>query len=151
MSIYVMYEMYMEVFKMSIIDYLSNPIRFDLHDQHREVKCMKITLIVTAMLSVLLLQACGSLTDRKDADNLDNQPQQLSDNALSGYNKSNPATSNNFRIVPAEDDALTTPEAQIIRELFQAGCLIENFELDRRKQNIRISCTNEFIPLKSSI
>ena len=34
-------------------------------------------------------------------------------------------------------------ETQIIKELHAAGCLIENFEMNRRKQNLRISCVKE--------
>jgi len=37
-------------------------------------------------------------------------------------------------------------EAQIIRELHQSGCLIEQFELNRIKQQIRISCAPNDIP-----
>ena len=37
----------------------------------------------------------------------------------------------------------TVPEAQIIRELYQSGCLIEDIEINRRKQQMRISCAND--------
>jgi len=141
----------MDEFEMNIIVQVFNSTRFDNHDQHCEVKCMKTTIIVTAMLSVLLLQSCGSLSPKSDADKKDTQLQQLPDNALTGDNNNNLTTQNNFRTKPAEDEVLTTPEAEIIRELFQAGCLIDNFEMDRRKQNMRISCVKESVPVKPSI
>jgi len=112
---------------------------------------MKITFVITALFTVLLLQACESQSTRADADIQDNQPQQLSNAMLSDDNNNNLATKNNARIKPEEDEVITTPETQIIRELFQAGCLIEDFELDRRKQNMRISCAKEFVPINSSI
>jgi len=37
----------------------------------------------------------------------------------------------------------TVPEAQIIRELYQSGCLIEDIEINRRKQQMRISCASD--------
>ena len=46
----------------------------------------------------------------------------------------------NNGLVPPGAEAL---EAQIIRELRSAGCLIEQFEMNRRKQSMRISCAKE--------
>ena len=45
---------------------------------------------------------------------------------------------------------LPVPELQIIRELHQSGCLIEELEINRRKQHIRISCADDK-PFRSSI
>lgn len=38
---------------------------------------------------------------------------------------------------------LTIPEAQIIHELYQSGCLIEQVEINRSKQQMHISCAND--------
>lgn len=45
---------------------------------------------------------------------------------------------------------LITPEAQIIRELYHSGCLIEKFELNRHKQQLKITCADDK-PLSSSL
>jgi hypothetical protein len=46
---------------------------------------------------------------------------------------------------------LVVPEMQIIRELYQSGCFIEQLELNRRKQNMRIGCAREFSSDDASI
>jgi len=42
-----------------------------------------------------------------------------------------------------EPPQAATPEMLIIREMFQSGCLIKQLELNRRQQNLRISCAHE--------
>jgi len=39
--------------------------------------------------------------------------------------------------------SFTVPEAEIIRALYQSGCIIDEIEIDRRKQHMRISCIND--------
>lgn len=36
----------------------------------------------------------------------------------------------------------SVPELQIIRELYQSGCQIQEMELNRRNQNMRVSCVD---------
>jgi len=111
---------------------------------------MRITHFASALLTVCLLQACGGQTTKAESELLE-ADQQLSDQALTDIDTNNQAYQNTYQIKPVKDERLTTPETQIIRELYHAGCLIEDFELDRRKQNMRISCAKDFVPDNSSI
>lgn len=111
---------------------------------------MKITFFVTTLLTVFLLQACGGQTTKAEVDTPEDG-QLLSDQALTGIDNNNQDNQNTLQIKPVKDEQLTTPETQIIRELYHAGCLIEDFELDRRKQNMHISCAKDTVPDNSSI
>lgn len=111
---------------------------------------MRITLLVTALLTVFLLQACGGQTTRAESAPAE-ESQQLSDQALIVNDKNNPANVNTLQIKSVKDEQLTASETQIIRELYHAGCLIEDFELDRRKQNMRISCAKDSLQDNSKI
>lgn len=111
---------------------------------------MKITLFVTTLFTVLLLQGCGGQTTKAEADTPE-ASQQLSDQAITDAENNNQASQNTFQIKSENDEQLTTPETQIIRELYHAGCLIEDFELDRRKQNMHISCAKDIELDNSSI
>jgi len=72
--------------------------------------------------------------------------QQSSDQLSTTNDKNDLANQTAFQIKPVKNEQLTTPETQIIRELYHAGCLIEDFELDRRKQNMHISCARDRVP-----
>lgn len=111
---------------------------------------MRITLFVSALLIVFLLQACGGQTTRTESAPAEDD-QQVSDQALNENDKINPASVNTLQIKSIKDEQLTAPETQIIRELYHAGCLIEDFELDRRKQNMRISCAKDTVKDNSRI
>jgi len=111
---------------------------------------MRITLFVTALLIVFLLQACGGQTTRAESAPAEDG-KQLPDQALTENDKNNPANVNTLQLKPVKDEQLTAPETQIIRELYHAGCLIEDFELDRRKQNMRISCAKDTVKDNSRI
>jgi len=113
-------------------------------------RSMKTTLFVTTLLTVFLLQACGGQASRAMPDSPDKN-QQLSDQASTDADNNFKAGPNTFQINSVNEQQLTTPETQIIRELHHAGCLIEDFELDRRKQNMRISCAKETAADNSSI
>ncbi len=72
--------------------------------------------------------------------------QQSSDQASTRNDKNDLANQTAFQIKPVKNEQLITPETQIIRELYHAGCLIEDIELDRRKQNMHISCAKDLVP-----
>jgi hypothetical protein len=112
--------------------------------------CMRIKLFITTLLTIFLLQACGGQTTKAESQSLEDS-QQLSDQALTDTENNNRASQNTFHIQPIKDEQLTTPETQIIRELYHAGCIIEDFELDRRKQYMRISCVKDIKADNSSI
>ena len=111
---------------------------------------MRVKLFVTTSLAVFLLQACSGQATRFETDSLENG-KQSSIQTLDKADKSGNTSKNTLEIMPVKNDQLTTPETQIIRELYHAGCLIEDFELDRRKQNMRISCAKDIVPVKSRI
>jgi len=89
---------------------------------------MKSKLLITGLFSVLLLQGCNSTLATRDADV---SPEKTLVN--SGDNKPE----------LVEPPQSTIPEMQIIREMYQSGCLIKQLELNRRQQNLRISCVHE--------
>ena len=72
--------------------------------------------------------------------------QQSSDQLSTGNDKNGLANQTDIQIKSVKNEQLTTPETQIIRELYHAGCVIEDFELDRRKQNMHISCAKDLVP-----
>ena len=96
------------------------------------------------LFTAFLLQACGGQTTRANADTPENG-QQLSDQAFTDIDKNNQVNAITNQIKTLKLEQRTAPETQIIRELYDAGCLIEDFELDRRKQNMRISCAKNII------
>ena len=111
---------------------------------------MRSTLSVITLFTVFLLQACGSQTAKAESDSLEHS-QLLSEQAVSDISRSNQANQNTYQIKPVNDDRFPAPETQIIRELYHAGCVIEDFELDRRKQNMHISCAKDHISDNSNI
>lgn len=99
---------------------------------------MKILHASTVVIALILLQACSS------------QPKQSS--ILKTEDTINDEKAGLVKITgnTGISQNLSVPEAQIIRELYQSGCLIEDIELDRRTQHMRISCANDN-PYRSSI
>ena len=103
---------------------------------------MKILHATLAVIALIFLQACSS------------QPTQTSKPAST---KGKMVASENQLINNAGSTAIgyqtssssSVPEAQIIHELYQSGCMIEQVELNRRNQQMRISCVNDK-PLNSS-
>ena len=103
---------------------------------------MKILYATLAVIALMFLQACSS------------QPTQTSKPASA---KDKIAVAENQLINNAEattigyqtDTSLSVPEAQIIRELYQSGCMFKQVELNRRNQQMRVSCVN-VKPLNSS-
>ncbi len=92
---------------------------------------MKIMLMVMGVFALVLLQACGGQPTKAEVE--------TKDNGKSPVNTT------------LHHEKLTVPETQIIRELYQAGCLIEQVEINRRKQNMRISCAKDLQTINSSI
>ena len=104
---------------------------------------MKFLYASVGVITLLLLQACSNQPEKNETSqaatvntNADNSPRVINASLKTGA--LNP------------DDYFSVPEAQIIRELYQSGCLIEEIELNRRKQHMRISCANDK-PFSSSI
>ncbi|MBE9559163.1 MAG: hypothetical protein IMF15_00175 [Proteobacteria bacterium] len=103
---------------------------------------MKILHATLAVIALVFLQACSS------------QPTQISKSASA---KDKISVAENQLINSAESTtigyqtgtSLSVPEAQIIRELYQSGCMFEQVELNRRNQQMRVSCVNDK-PLNSN-
>ena len=106
---------------------------------------MRIALFVTTLFTVVLLQGCGGQPVMVEA-NIAEASQQSSDQLSTTNDKNDLANQTAFEIKPVKNEQHTTPETQIIRELYHAGCVIEDFELDRRKQNMHISCAKDIMP-----
>ena len=100
---------------------------------------MKTLYASMGIIALILLQACSS------------QPTQ-SKTSQTAADKSDAGKTHliNTSSVTDTNQKLSVPEAQIIRELYQSGCLIEEIELNRRKQQMKITCANDK-PLSSSI
>ncbi len=104
---------------------------------------MKFLYASMGIITLILLQACSNQPEKSETAQTatvnataDNSPRLINTSLKTGA--LNP------------DDYFSVPEAQIIRELYQSGCLIEEVELNRRKQQMRVSCANDK-PFNSSI
>lgn len=113
---------------------------------------MNMPYLTISLTLAALLQACAAFPGATDAShsvstvpvkNTDAKkldvPKSITSKTISNLDK----TKNVEKLIKID------LEAQIIRELISAGCLIEKFEMNRRKQNMRISCakqikTNDF-------
>ena len=103
---------------------------------------MKILHVTLGVIAIMFLQACS------------NQPTQTSKQAST---KGKVAVSENQLINNTGATATgyqtgtspSVPEAQIIHELYQSGCIIKQVELNRRNQQMRVSCVNDK-PLNST-
>ena len=93
---------------------------------------MKIIITATGIITLTLLQACSSQPAQSKATPTDNDKNNTGNTHLVSTSR----TADN-------DHNLATTEAQIIRELYQSGCLIEDIELNRRKQQMKITCAND--------
>jgi hypothetical protein len=108
---------------------------------------MKILHATLAISVLALLQACS------------NQPTQASkpvsvtdDTGVAEYtliNTSGSAAVDKERISLEKNNSITVPEAQIILELYQSGCQFKKVELNRRSQQMHVSCVSDE-PLKTA-
>jgi len=89
---------------------------------------MKNLLLITGLLSILVLQGCNTTLATRDTDV---SPEQTL------------ANSGSSKLELIEPPQSTIPEMQIIREMYQSGCLIKQLELNPRQQNLRISCAQK--------
>ena len=104
---------------------------------------MKLLHTSAGIITLILLQACSNQPAKSETaqtatvnTNADNSPRVINTSLKTGA--LNP------------DDYFSVPEAQIIHELYQSGCLIEEVEINRRVQHMRVSCANDK-PFNSSI
>ena len=90
---------------------------------------MKIQYTSMGIIVLILLQACSS------------QPTQSNVSEKTPDAGKSRLINASFKADPSQQ--LSVPEVQIIRELYQSGCLIEEIKLNRRKQQMTISCVND--------
>ncbi len=93
---------------------------------------MKIQYTSMGIIVLILLQACSSQPTQSNASETSEKIPDAGKSQL--INAS-------FKADPSQQ--LSVPEVQIIRELYQSGCLIEEIKLNRRKQQMTISCVND--------
>lgn len=84
---------------------------------------MKYIQIAAIASSFALLYGCGQQTAKSD------DGARLNDDANKAH--------------ALQYDMQNNSEAQLIRELHNSGCVIVEFALDRRKQNMHVSCAND--------
>lgn len=100
---------------------------------------MKLLTISISVLALTILQSCSSMETQSKASP-----------AVDDKNTANKTRQVNTTIAADEYQQFSVPEAEIIRELYKSGCLIEEIELNRRKQQMKITCAND-APLSSSL
>jgi len=90
---------------------------------------MKIQYTSMGIIVLILLQACSSQPTQSNAS--EKTPDAGKSRLINASFKADPS------------QQLSVPEVQIICELYQSGCLIEEIKLNRRKQQMTISCVND--------
>ena len=111
---------------------------------------MKLLHTSAGIVALILLHACSSQPAQDKASQtttgaaVDNKPLLINTSLKAG------AAQHDINYPLNARQQLSVPEAQIIRELYQSGCLIEEVEINRRVQHMRISCANDK-PFSSSI
>lgn len=110
---------------------------------------MKILHASMGVMALILLHACSDKPTRADASQKVT-PQTAPSQMAAGKSDTAKVHLINTPRAKNTDGKLSVPEAQIIRELYNSGCLIEEIELNRRKQQMKITCVND-APYSSSI
>lgn len=111
---------------------------------------MKYIHTAIVIITLLSLQACSSQPEQKNMSSDMNNRSEPGEIQLVNQSGRAGVTQHYIKYPADTNQQFPVPEAQIIRELYQSGCLIDEFELDRRKQHMRISCVNDK-PFGSSI
>ena len=111
---------------------------------------MKMILGITSFLAVIILQACSPQLARTEP-NFDSNSEASSTTITADIEKRMHSDDGALQLISAKSEPLTIPETQIIRELHNAGCIIEEFQLDRRKQNIHIRCARDTLATRPDI
>jgi hypothetical protein len=105
---------------------------------------MKILHASMGVMALILLQACSDKPTKATVS------QTAPSQTVAGKSDTAKVHLINTSRTKNTDGKLSVPEAQIIRELYNSGCLIEEIELNRRKQQMKITCVND-APYSSSI
>jgi len=105
---------------------------------------MKILHASMGFIALILLQACSDQPTKTAATQTAAEKTAVEKSKTDKVHLINTSSAKNT------DRQLSVPEAQIIRELYNSGCLIEEIELNRRKQQMKISCVND-APYSSSL
>jgi len=111
---------------------------------------MKYFYVSIVATTLVFLQACSSQPALKNKSSASSDKSGTAEIQLLNQNGRAGVTQRQIKYPVNANQQFSVPEAQIIRELYQSGCLIEEFMLDRRKQHMRISCVNDK-PFGSSI
>jgi len=111
---------------------------------------MKFFYATASIVALILLQACSSPSVRSSKSSVATEKTGSENMRVIRTAAGANAIQSRDNYLLGENPSMTVPEAQIIRELYQSGCLIEELEINRRKQQMRISCANDR-PFGSSI
>jgi len=88
-------------------------------------------LLVTSLFAMLALQGCSNGLVTKSDD--------VTEKSL--------VSSGEKKLGNQQFHQSIIPEMDIIREMYESGCLIKELELNRRQQNLRISCVESKNPV----
>ena len=111
---------------------------------------MKFFYATASIVALILLQACSSPSVKSNKSLVVSEKSDVADVRLIKAGGSVKVIKKRDNYLSGSGNSITVPEAQIIRELYQSGCMIEDIEINRRKQQMRISCANDK-PFGSSI
>jgi len=111
---------------------------------------MKLFYVAASIVVLILLQACSSPSVKGSKASVVNEKAGSGNMQVIRAAAGASVTQNRDNDSLGNNQSLAVPEAQIIRELYQSGCIIEDIEINRRKQQMRISCANDK-PFGSSI
>ena len=111
---------------------------------------MKILHASMGIIALILLQSCSSQPAQTKTSQTTTGKADVDKSHLINTSLKTDAVKPRVNNPLNASQQLSIPEMQIIRELYQSGCLIEEIELNRRKQQLRIVCANDK-PFRSSI
>ena len=104
---------------------------------------MKYIHAAIVITTLALLQACSSQPAQENMSSDSSIKSETGEMQLVNQNGVTGVTHKYIKYPADTNQQQPVPETQIIRELYQSGCLIDEFELDRRKQHMRISCADD--------
>lgn len=104
---------------------------------------MKYIHTAVVIIALLSLQSCSSQPEQKNMSSDMNSRSEIGEIQLVNQSGRTGVTQHYIKYPADTNQQFPVPETQIIRELYQSGCLIDEFELDRRKQHMRISCADD--------
>ena len=104
---------------------------------------MRFFYATASVVTLIVLQACSGQSVKGNKSSVVTEESAVDEIRLIKTTGSASAIHGSSGVSSNDNLTLTVPEAQIIRELYQSGCSIEDIEINRRKQQMRISCASD--------